>query len=42
MISIGIAATLCEVEGELSHMDIGNYRVASLEQALDVIRQPPA
>lgn len=39
MMFVGIGATVCELEGELSHMEMGNHRVSSLEDALAVIRK---
>ena len=36
---VGIEATICEVEGELSQMELGHHRVASLDDALAAIRQ---
>lgn len=35
---VGIAATLCEQEGELSHVDLGDHRAATLDDALAFIR----
>jgi hypothetical protein len=36
---VGIEATICEAEGELSQMDLGHHRVASVEEALAAIRR---
>jgi hypothetical protein len=36
---VGVGATICEREGELSQMELGNHRVASLDDAIEVIRQ---
>lgn len=36
--AVGIVATLCEREGELEGMDLGNHRVSSIDDALAVIR----
>lgn len=36
---VGIGATICEQEGELSQMDLGNHRVATIDDAIEVIRQ---
>ena len=35
---VGIGATLCEQEGELSHVDLGDHRAATLDDALAFIR----
>lgn len=35
---VGIEATICEIEGELSQMELGHHRVASLDDALAAIR----
>lgn len=35
---VGIAATVCEQEGELSHVDLGDHRAVSLEDAFTFIR----
>jgi hypothetical protein len=37
-LSVGVMATLCEDDGELEGMDLGSHRVASLDEALAVIR----
>jgi hypothetical protein len=37
-VAVGIVATLCEHEGELEGMDLGSYRVGSIDDALAVIR----
>jgi len=37
-LSVGVMATLCEEDGELEGMDLGSHRVASLDEALAVIR----
>jgi hypothetical protein len=39
MFYVGIGATICECEGELSQMDMGNHRVASIDDAIEVIRR---
>ena len=39
MFYVGVGATICECEGELSQMDMGNHRVASIDDAVEVIRQ---
>jgi hypothetical protein len=36
---VGVGATICEREGELAQMDLGNHRVATLHDAIEVIRQ---
>lgn len=36
---VGIGATICEQEGELSQMELGYHRVATLEDAIEAIRQ---
>jgi hypothetical protein len=36
---VSVGATICECEGELSQMDMGNHRVASIDDAIEVIRQ---
>lgn len=41
-LSVGVMATLCEEGGELDSMDLGSHRVASLDEALVVIRQAVA
>jgi hypothetical protein len=41
-LSVGVMATLCEDDGELEGMDLGSQRVASLDEALAVIRQAVA
>jgi hypothetical protein len=35
---VGIFATLCEQEGDLTRMDLGSHRAASLDDALSVVR----
>ena len=35
---VGIAATVCEQEGELSHVDLGDHRAVSLDDAFAFIR----
>jgi hypothetical protein len=35
---VGIAATVCEEEGELSHVDLGDHRAVSLDEAFAFIR----
>ncbi|MEA2839110.1 MAG: hypothetical protein QOF41_440 [Methylobacteriaceae bacterium] len=35
---VGIEATICECEGELSQMELAHQRVASLDDALAAIR----
>ena len=35
---VGIEATICECEGELSQMELGHHRVASLDDAFAAIR----
>ena len=35
---VGVTATVCEREGELDSMEMGSGRVASIEDALAVIR----
>jgi len=35
---VGIEATICEGEGELSQMELGNHRVATLDDAIEAIR----
>ena len=35
---VGVVATICEREGELDNMEIGSARVATIEEALAVIR----
>jgi hypothetical protein len=39
---VGIEATICECEGELSQMELGHHRVASLADALAAIRHAVA
>lgn len=41
-LSVGVMATLCEDDGELECMDMGSHRVASLDEALAVIRDSVA
>lgn len=36
--SVGVMATICEREGELENMDVASERVATLDEALAVIR----
>lgn len=36
---VGVTATVCEHEGELDNMEMGSGRVATIEQALTVIRE---
>ena len=36
---VGIEATICEGEADLSQMELGHHSVASLDDALAVIRQ---
>jgi hypothetical protein len=38
-LSVGVMATLCEDDGEFEGMDLGSHRVASLDEALAVIRE---
>lgn len=38
-VAVGIIATICEKEGELEGMDLGNHRVDSIDDALAIIRQ---
>jgi hypothetical protein len=35
---VGVYATVCEEEGDLTRMDLGSRRVASLDEAFGVIR----
>lgn len=35
---VGIEATVCDGESDLSQMELGHHRVASIDDALDVIR----
>ena len=35
---VGIEATVCEGEAELTHMDLGHHGASSIDAALDVIR----
>ena len=35
---VGITATVCEQEGELSHVDLGDHRAVSLDHAFALIR----
>jgi hypothetical protein len=35
---VGIEATVCDGECDLSQMELGHHRAASLDDALDVIR----
>jgi hypothetical protein len=35
---VGIAATVCEEEGELSQVDLGDHRAVSLDDAFAFIR----
>ena len=35
---VGVTATVCEREGELDSMEMGSERVATIDQALMVIR----
>ena len=37
-VAVGIVATICERDGELEGMDLGNHRVDSIDDALAVIR----
>jgi hypothetical protein len=37
-LSVGVMATLCDDDGEFDGMDLGSHRVASLDEALAVIR----
>jgi len=37
-LSVDVMATLCEEDGELEGMDLGSHRVATLDEALAVIR----
>lgn len=39
---VGVMATVCEREGELDSMDMGSGRVATLDEALMVIREAVA
>lgn len=39
---VAVTATLCECEGELSHMEMGTGRVETLDQALIVIHKAVA
>jgi len=36
---VDVSATICEREGDLSQMDMGNHRVASIDDAIELIRQ---
>ena len=35
---VGIEATICDGESDLSQMELGHHGVASIDDALDVIR----
>ena len=35
---VGVSATLCEEDGELTRMDLGSERTASIDEALSAIR----
>ena len=37
-LSVAVLATVCDHEGELESMDLGEQRVASLEEALAFVR----
>lgn len=35
---VGVGATICEREGDLTHIDLGDHRATSLDDALVFIR----